>query len=172
MDDEYTFQDPQFYGAPKVHKDMKNHGSPLYPATSQCGSFLVYISTYMDINFQHLLKNIPSYIKDLGDFIQRLESKKPFLENARLVISNAEAVYVSINLGEEHIAIQRYFKKYKENSHLPFQLLLRLLVQVLRNNSFQFGDTWWLQCTGTAMVTPAACVYTTIFFAYLEQTQI
>ena len=39
----------------------------------------------------------------------------------------------------------------------------------MKNNVFQFGSTWWKQIVGTAMGTPCACIYATIFFAYFER---
>ena len=42
----------------------------------------------------------------------------------------------------------------------------------MRKNVFKFGETWWLQNTGTAMGTPCVCAYATIFFAYYERTSI
>ena len=42
----------------------------------------------------------------------------------------------------------------------------------MTTNVFQFGTSWWIQLIGTAMGTPCACIYATIFFAYFERTRI
>ena len=39
---------------------------------------------------------------------------------------------------------------------------------IMHNNNFKFGSTWWHQQIGTAMGTPCACIYATIFFAWFE----
>ena len=49
------------------------------------------------------------------------------------------------------------------------ELILKLTKLVMSNNVFQFGSTWWRQKVGTAMGTPCACIYATVFFAYFER---
>ena len=46
--------------------------------------------------------------------------------------------------------------------------LLHALTIVMSCNLFQFGDTYWLQLTGTAMGTPPAPNYATIYFCIWE----
>ena len=41
---------------------------------------------------------------------------------------------------------------------------------VMRNNLFEWGDLYFLQLTGTAMGTSAACMWATIYFAINEMT--
>jgi hypothetical protein len=40
------------------------------------------------------------------------------------------------------------------------------------NNIFSFGNTFWLQLTGTAMETLTACAYATITYGHYENTTI
>jgi len=54
----------------------------------------------------------------------------------------------------------------------PKDMVLEATELVMRNNIFQFDDTYWLQLTGTAMGTSLACVYATIYYSYLEETEL
>ena len=51
-------------------------------------------------------------------------------------------------------------------------LICELTKLVMTTNVFQFGSSWWIQLIRTAMGTPCACIYATIFFAYFERTRI
>ena len=52
----------------------------------------------------------------------------------------------------------------------PSELFLQILEIVMKNNIFSFENTTWLQLSGTAMGTPAACAYATISFGQYENT--
>ena len=42
----------------------------------------------------------------------------------------------------------------------------------MTRNVFQFGNRYFLQLTGTAMGTPCACVYATLYYSYWEETNL
>jgi len=54
----------------------------------------------------------------------------------------------------------------------PTELFLQILELVMNNNVFTFGGTYWLQISGTAMGTPAACAYATISYGQHENSVI
>jgi hypothetical protein len=54
----------------------------------------------------------------------------------------------------------------------PTNLSLQILEIIMTNNIFSFGETFWLQLTGTAMGTPMACSYATITFGQHENSKI
>jgi hypothetical protein len=57
-------------------------------------------------------------------------------------------------------------------NNFPTNLFLTILETVMSNNIFSFADTKWLQLSGTAMGTPAACAYATITYGHHENTEI
>ncbi|CAM9725348.1 unnamed protein product, partial [Heterosigma akashiwo] len=52
---------------------------------------------------------------------------------------------------------------------LSREFLIEALRIVNSKNYFSFGDLTFLQLTGTAMGTPAACDYATLYLAYHEE---
>ena len=65
---------PKFYTQPKVHKT----GNPGRPAVSSTNCHTNTISKYVDFNFQPIVKNIPSYVRDTRHFLQKLDKVKTF----------------------------------------------------------------------------------------------
>jgi len=56
--------------------------------------------------------------------------------------------------------------------NFPVKLFLHILEIVMRNNIFSFSNIYWIQLSGTAMGTPAACSYATITYGHFENTEI
>jgi hypothetical protein len=67
-----------------------------------------------------------------------------------------------------------FFASHEEHipESFPVNLFLRILELVMTNNIFNFGNTTWLQLSGTAMGTPAACACATIAYGQHENTRI
>ena len=164
---------PQFYGMPKVHKiRKKNQPAPYRPVVSQCGSLSASISTFIDFKLQPLTKTIPSYIKNSADLLNQLDSLDLLPSNAQLFTSDATSMYTNIDPGEGIEVLVKYLTKYNKEAKgkaINIQLMHELIKLVMHNNVFQFGDSYWLQEIGTAMGTPCACIYATIFFAWFER---
>jgi hypothetical protein len=56
--------------------------------------------------------------------------------------------------------------------NFPKELFLRVLQLIMDNNLFSFGDSYWLQLSGTTISTPVACAYATISYGHFENSTI
>ena len=81
-------------------------------------------------------------------------------------------MYTNIDPEEGIPTIEKYINLFGHEckSFIPKALIINLLRLIMTMNVFQFGSTWRIQCIGTAMGTPCACAYATLFFAYHERT--
>ena len=161
---------PQFYGMPKIHKEEKI--LPWRPVTSQCGSASAIVSRYIDYYLQKYIQSIPSYTQSSINLIYDFNNLEKLPSTARMMKSDARAMYSNIDPIEGITTVEKYLREYKHETtgFIPVPLLTKLLRLVMNNNIFMFGDTYWQQLIGTAMGTPCACSYATIFFAYFERT--
>ena len=177
MDENEDFRIPQFYGNPKVHK-KKKPGSlhfPLRPVVAQCGSFLAYISQYLDFKLQPFTKFLPSFIKDSTEFVDILrQHAHTFKKGDKIFTADAISMYTNIDPAEGLPTIRKYLEKFKKeiNPYFPIDFIMDLLTIVMKNCVFQFGNTYWVQNIGTAMGTPVACIYAILFYGYFEKTDI
>jgi hypothetical protein len=91
-------------------------------------------------------------------------------ENARIFTADAKSMYTNIDTTTGINTFKEFLSANADKlpKKLPASLFLHILEIVMRNNIFSFGDTYWLQLTGTAMGTPAACNYATIMFGHYE----
>ena len=83
---------PKFYMLPKVHKP-NNPGRPIIAAIDSPTSNL---ARYIDHHLQPLAEELPSFIKDTGAFLRKIEAKKKVSPNSILVTMDISALYTNI----------------------------------------------------------------------------
>jgi len=160
---------PLFYGLPKVHKSPFT----LRPVVSTTNSLLAVFSTWLDYRMKDLLPLVKSYIKNSTTIINDLKLLH-LPENARIFTADAKSMYTNIATDTGLQAFQEFIH-HNVNCipiHFPTEIFLKILEIVMKNNVFRFADTFWLQLSGTAMGTPAACNYATISYGHHENTKI
>jgi hypothetical protein len=160
-------EDPysHFYVTAKIHKTPWK----TRPIVSYCGSLLHGLGRWTDRQLQQVCKRLPTYLKSSYEVKKTLEEISIPLSRIRLFTADAVSMYT--NIDTEH-ALSTIAKFLRSSSPLcadiPVEPTIRALEIIMRNNLFRFGDTYWLQETGTAMGTPPACMYATLYFAICE----
>ena len=83
-----------------------------------------------------------------------------------LFTCDAQSMYTNILMDHALTTIATYLHQcpYCHNSGAIIQGMEILMC----NNVFQFGDTYWIQLTGTAMGTPSAPACATLYFRIHE----
>ena len=155
-----------FYATMKVHK------SPLKtrPIVSCSGSLLENLGVWVDRKLQPFLPLFESYFKSskiLKEELMNLDLPP----NARLFTSDAVSMYTCIPTEHALHKISRFLRrheKHKDETH-PYNAIIEGLGIIMRRCTFKFGDTFWRQLSGTAMGTPPAPPYATIYFGLHEQ---
>jgi len=160
---------PIFYGLPKVHKTPVT----LQAVVSTTNSLLAVISVWLDYKMKDLLTLTKSYIKTSPAVINDL-NHLVLPKGAKLFTADAISMYTNIDtdLGINSISSFLHANKDYLPQSFPTQLFLEVLKIVMQNNIFSFGETYWLQETGTAMGTPSACAYATLSYGHYENESI
>ena len=166
---ETNYRIPTFYGLIKIHKQPWK----IRPVVSCCGSLLARLSTWVDFHLQKLKKFIPSYIKDSEDLQRQLTSLR-IPPNTRIFTCDAISMYTNIDVDHSILIIKTWLQTFQHElpPNFPSSFLVTAITVIMKNNVFSFGDTHWLQRTGTAMGTPCACMLATIYFSFHERTSI
>ena len=83
---------PQFYISPKIHKEG-NLGRPI---VSSINCHTANISKHVDYHLQPIVKQIPSYVKDTNDFINKINVVKSVPKSSYLVTMDVRSLYTNI----------------------------------------------------------------------------
>jgi hypothetical protein len=157
---------PAFYLTMKVHKKpLKSR-----PIVSCSGSLLEGLGIWVDAKMQPLARRQKSYFKSSFDLVQELKPMN-LPPSARFFTADAVSMYTNIPTSRALLFISRYLRR---NAHrfddLPVLAFMEALRMIMTNNIFSFGDTHWKQICGTAMGTPPAPPYATLYYALLEDS--
>jgi hypothetical protein len=127
----------------------------------------------VDYKMKELLPHVSSYIKHFTEVIQDLKHLD-IPANALLFSADAVSMYTNIDTQQALTSMKEFIEANLDRipETFPTNLFLQILEIVMTNNIFSFGETFWLQLTGTAMGTPTACSYVTITFGQHENSKI
>ena len=79
---------------PKIHKRLYN--VPRRPVISNCGNPTEKVSEFLEHLLQPVMKSRKSYVKDTGDFLEKIKSLGRIPEDAFLVTADVVDLYPSI----------------------------------------------------------------------------
>lgn len=157
---------------PVFYLTMKAHKEPMTtrPIVSCIGSLLHGLGVWVDRKLQSAAQHQRSYFKSSFELMKKLTVIE-VPPGALLFTADAVSMYTNILTHQALRAIAQYLRRnefiYQD---LPIEALISALRIVMLNNVFTFGDTAWHQLSGTAMGTPPAPPYATVFYGIHEDT--
>ena len=155
----------KLYLLPKIHKRLSN--VPGRPVISNCGTPTEKTSEFLDYHLKPIMQKGKSYIKDSGDFINKIKSIENIPEGSILVTADAVGLYPSIP-HEAGLNALRETLESRENKFIKTEDLIKMASFVLKNNIFEFNGKVKQQISGTAIGTKFAPAYASIFMDKIE----
>jgi len=152
----------RFYLLPKIHKP----GNPGRPIVSANGHPTEKISEFVDFHLRPHVVELPSYVQDTTDYLQKVESQD-IPDETHLVSMDVTSLYTNI---PHHDGIEACKEVWEQRvtKEPPTEILVELLTLILKSNNFEFNGDHYLQIQGTAMGTKMAPSYANIFMGRLE----
>jgi hypothetical protein len=160
---------PQIYGIYKVHKEQLK----TRPVISSVNSIPEIFSKHIDYWLKKVVgKLLPTYIKDAEHLIRDLKQTFPngLPAGARLFSVDAVGMYSNIDTDHGVEVLTRWLTQWRAElpDSMPVDFILASLEEIMTNNIFQFGDTYWRQRRGCAMGTSSAVNYACLYVGLLE----
>ena len=164
-----TVNPSYFYLLAKIHKQpLKTR-----PIVSYSGSVCYGLAKWLDVELKKLLPHLPYVAPSSVSIVTDLR-EQTFPSSTLLLTMDATAMYTNIHLGHALPVLTHFLyetekgRKIVQESEICPAALLTAIEIVMNNNIFSFGDTTWLQTAGTAMGTPPAPTWATIYFCIWE----
>ena len=88
-----------------------------------------------------------------------------------MIVADATSMYTNIDTKHSIPVLKEWFSHHRAElpKGFPTSMILAATELVMTFNVFQFDDTYWHQLTGTAMGTPVACTFATLYYALHEE---
>ena len=121
---------PKFYISPKIHKE----NNPGRPVINSINCHTSEISRFVDHHLQPVVREIPSYIKDTNDFINKIDNFT-VPPNSFLVTMDVKSLYTSIPNNEGIASVKKKYDHYP-NKTIPTKIITTFLALILTLNDF------------------------------------
>jgi hypothetical protein len=155
-----------FYLTAKVHKNPWK----TRPIVSISGSITHGLGRWLDKELQPICRKLQPFISSSFDLKTDLASLTIDVSRARFFTADAVSMYTNIDTNHALEVISQYLRHSPQCLDIDPEPIICALEIIMRNNLFKFGDTHWLQITGTAMGTPPACMYAILYYGIHELT--
>ena len=162
----------RFYLTLKAHKlkpgqDVRHLKSR--PIVSCPGSLLHHLGIWVDRKLQVVAQKQQSYFRN--SFALRQQLANTFCPiRSKLFIGDAISMYTKIPTMYGTATVGRHLRRYRDTQdrNFPLDAVKEALSMVMHNNIFTFSDTTFQQIEGTAMGTPPAPPYATLYYGAYE----
>ena len=154
-----------FYIMAKVHKKPR---WLVRPIASVSGSITHGLGQSLDQQLKPIVQQLPSYIN--SSLQLKLKLERLAFQPARASFFTCDAVSMYTNIDTDHALekIAHFLRSSPLCRDCPSGAIICGLEILMRHNVFKFGDTFWIQKQGTAMGTPPAPNYATLYFGIHE----
>ena len=155
----------------------KVHKSPwkMRPIVCCAGTWMNDWSKWLDYQLRHLKCHVSSFVQDSQQIVEEVRQLR-VPPNALLCTMDAQSMYNNIDTEHAIAVLDEWLDHLDATNQLPPLYPLDAIKDayrlIMRNNLFEFGDTYWLQLLGTAMGTSAAVMWATLYFGYHEERKL
>ena len=125
------------------------------------------VSEFLDHQLQPIMKQGNSYVKDTGDFLEKLRAIGEIPKGAILVTADVVRLYASIPHNEGLKVLRNQYDKSIDKT-VTTEDITKMTEFFLKNNLIEFNSKSHKQISGTAIGTKFAPPYACIFMDFIE----
>jgi hypothetical protein len=150
---------------PKLHKD-KFACRPIVNCKNHPTSTL---TLFLDIILREYVQNIPSYIKDSQDLMNKCANVQ-LPNNCHIYSCDFESLYTNIDSKKCLLLILEFLNKNNHKSnHYNLNAIKIILELILYNNIFKFNDEFYVQIRGISMGIICGPTLANLYLSILEE---